>query len=98
MAKMPYQNPALPVEERVADLMSRMTLKEKVAQICSDMGFKLLNPAYSQPENLKALFPDGLGRFTQYSAVGLISYDNIAAVSNRIQRYFVEQTDRKSVV
>lgn len=92
MAKMPYQNPALPVEERVADLMSRMTLKEKVAQICSDMGFKLLNPAYSQPENLKALFPDGLGRFTQYSAVGLISYDNIAAVSNRIQRYFVEQT------
>ena len=92
MAKMPYQDPCLPVEERVADLMNRMTLKEKIAQICSDMGFKLLNPAFSEQENLKKLFPDGLGRFTQYSAVGLTSYENIAAVSNRLQRYFVEQT------
>lgn len=29
----PYQNPALPVEERVADLLGRMTLEEKVGQI-----------------------------------------------------------------
>ena len=29
-----YQNPALPVERRVADLLSRMTLEEKAAQTC----------------------------------------------------------------
>ena len=28
-----YKNPRLPVEQRVADLLSRMTLEEKVAQL-----------------------------------------------------------------
>ena len=29
----PFKNPALPIEKRVADLVSRMTLEEKVAQM-----------------------------------------------------------------
>ena len=29
----PYQNPKLPVEERVADLLSRMSLREKIGQL-----------------------------------------------------------------
>ena len=29
----PYQNPSLPIEQRVNDLVSRMTLKEKVSQM-----------------------------------------------------------------
>ncbi len=29
----PYRNPALPVEERVADLLGRMSVEEKVAQL-----------------------------------------------------------------
>ena len=29
----PYQNPRLPAEERVNDLLSRMTLEEKVGQL-----------------------------------------------------------------
>jgi len=32
-AKLPYQDPALPVSQRVDDLVSRMTLKEKVSQM-----------------------------------------------------------------
>src|SRR6185369_1954486 len=31
--KPPYQNPALPIEKRVDDLVSRMTLEEKVSQM-----------------------------------------------------------------
>lgn len=31
----PFENPDLPVEDRVEDLLSRMTLEEKVAQLCS---------------------------------------------------------------
>lgn len=30
---LPYKNPLLPVEKRVDDLLSRMTLEEKIAQI-----------------------------------------------------------------
>ena len=29
----PYKNPNAPLEQRVADLLSRMTLEEKIAQI-----------------------------------------------------------------
>jgi hypothetical protein len=32
--KLPYQDAGRPVEERVADLMARMTLEEKVGQMC----------------------------------------------------------------
>src|SRR5665811_1493757 len=31
----PYKNPTLPVDERVKDLLGRMTLEEKVAQLQS---------------------------------------------------------------
>ena len=30
---LPYKNPALPIEKRVDDLVSRMTLEEKVSQM-----------------------------------------------------------------
>ena len=33
MAETPYCNPSLPLEERLADLLSRMTLEEKIAQM-----------------------------------------------------------------
>ena len=33
MADAPYWNASLPVEQRVADLLARMTLEEKIAQI-----------------------------------------------------------------
>ncbi|HSC52001.1 MAG TPA: glycoside hydrolase family 3 N-terminal domain-containing protein [Phnomibacter sp.] len=32
---LPYKNPALPVEKRVDDLLARMTLEEKVFQLCA---------------------------------------------------------------
>ncbi|MDE7397720.1 MAG: beta-glucosidase, partial [Muribaculum sp.] len=34
----PYQNPELPVAERVSDLLSRMTLEEKVGQMNQMVG------------------------------------------------------------
>ena len=38
--KLPYLNSKLPVEERVKDLMSRMTLEEKIAQMCQYVGLE----------------------------------------------------------
>jgi beta-glucosidase len=52
-----YKNPTLPVEQRVADLLSRMTLEEKVAQ---------LEGTWQNPDNLKdpaAFFVDEKGNF-----------------------------------
>ena len=33
LSKAPFRNPALPIEQRVNDLVSRMTLEEKVSQM-----------------------------------------------------------------
>ncbi len=51
----PYKNPALPIDERVKDLMGRMTLEEKVAQMESTWQ----NRGYPQPESAYFMTPDG---------------------------------------
>ena len=35
----PYENPSLPVETRIEDLLKRMTLEEKIGQMCQYGGF-----------------------------------------------------------
>ena len=40
--KLPYLNEALSPEVRVEDLMERMTIKEKVGQMCQYVGFNYL--------------------------------------------------------
>lgn len=37
----PYKNPALPVEARIVDLLSRMTLEEKVGQLLCPLGWDM---------------------------------------------------------
>lgn len=87
-----YKDPSRPVSERVEDLLSKMTLEEKVAQLCGDLPFSLMGDMDHLEENLKKNYPDGHGRFTQYSNVGLSDPKFIAAFSNRLQKYFVEET------
>lgn len=38
---LPYKDAALPVEARVQDLLSRMTLKEKVGQLLCPLGWEM---------------------------------------------------------
>ena len=40
-----YQDPNLPIEERVKDLMARMTIEEKVRQLTSVMSMNWSEPA-----------------------------------------------------
>ena len=87
-----YKDSTKPVQERVEDLLSRMTLEEKAAQLCGDLPMNVLNRRPPIKEVLKEKFPDGHGRFTQYSLVGLADPVKIAQVSNEIQHYFVEET------
>ncbi|HYG20610.1 MAG TPA: glycoside hydrolase family 3 N-terminal domain-containing protein [Ohtaekwangia sp.] len=92
-----YKNPELPVEERVSDLLQRMTLKEKVAQMYCAWNTKntlLLDTAGNfDPEKARLNFKDGLGQVGRPSDTkgGLLPYET-ALLTNAIQKYFVEET------
>lgn len=104
---MKYKDPSLPIEERVEDLLSRMTLKEKVGQLNQKMyGWQ----AYRRTENgielteefkEQVAFGDGMGalyglfRSDPWSAVTYqngIPTEDSAKVANMIQRYVIENT------
>ena len=87
-----YRNPALPIEERVEDLLSRMTLEEKVAQLCGNLSPSFIVDGKVDIDALKKNFPNGHGRFTQFSTVGIVDPKFIAHVVNQVQKYFVEET------
>ena len=87
-----YKDKSQPVEKRVEDLLSRMTLEEKVAQCCGDLPASFICRGEVDKHALREHFSAGLGRITQYSTVGLLSAASIARISNEIQRFFVEET------
>src|SRR5258705_1368070 len=54
---LPFQDPKLPVEQRVADVLKRMTLEEKIAQLEGSWQNR------EQVKDLQALFVDEKGNF-----------------------------------
>ena len=47
MAPLPYRDPSQPVESRVTDLLSRMTLAEKCAQLIGHSGLEEPDGSFS---------------------------------------------------
>lgn len=87
-----YKDPSASIPDRVEDLLSRMTLEEKVAQLCGNLPYSVVRDGKVDKKLLKETFPNGHGRITQYSTVGLADPIEIANITNEIQRYFVEET------
>ncbi len=94
-----YRNPKLPVERRVKDLLSRMTLKEKVAQMLCIWQQKsstmVDEKGWFDLQKAKAHFKDrlGLGQVGRPSdAGGGRNAREMAELTNEIQRFFVENT------
>ena len=90
--KMLYKDPGQPVDVRVEDLLSRMTLEEKAAQLCGDLAASFIVDGKLSHEALKEKFKDGHGRITQYSLVGLVNPKQIAEITNKLQDFFVNET------
>lgn len=64
--KEPYRNPALPVDQRVQDLLGRMTLEEKVAQL----GSTWQNRSFPVPAS--ELFVDPTGKLDEAKAIAFL--------------------------
>jgi beta-glucosidase len=84
-----YRNPGLPIEDRVADLLSRMTLEEKVQQICggSRAEMEVIDPTGTYTsETARAVL-------TRWWDPDLVFPAGKAAIlRNGVQRYLKEKT------
>jgi beta-glucosidase len=81
----PYKNAALPVDQRVQDLLGRMTLEEKFWQVFMIPG-SLDDPAHDYSKGIFGL------QISTGTATGRAAARAHAERINSIQRYFVEQT------
>ncbi len=91
-APYPYRDPALPVDERVADLLGRMTLEEKLAQLGSVWAFELLTDGDFDPVRAATKLRDGIGQITRISGATDRRPREAAELANEVQRHLVERT------
>jgi len=102
LAKAKYLDPKLPVEKRVADLLARMTLEEKIAQLhgywfpkSGVLVDEQLHPALNN-DKARALLAHGLGEISRPSEnedrKKNLGPRQMAELTNALQKYVIEQT------
>jgi beta-glucosidase len=95
-----YKDSNMPVEQRIEDLLSRMTFEEKVAQLTSTMamlGFdsEAKNSFVDKegkflPERAAEMFKHGIGQISRPS--GMRGPREMAEFTNTIQKWMIENT------
>jgi len=94
----PYENPELPVEERVADLIGQMNIDEKTAQMGTIYGYKRILKDPRPTEKWKTrVWKDGIGNIDEHCNGVRGFHDNVELAThcdilNEIQRWFIEET------
>lgn len=86
-----YRDPSAPIDIRVRDLMKRMTLEEKVAQLGS-VWLGISGEKELSEERAQELLSNGIGQITRISGSSEIKPGEGAKLANSIQRYLVEKT------
>lgn len=104
-AKDPYEDPALEIETRIDDLLARMTVEEKTAQMTTLYGFpRVLKDELPTPAWKTAFWKDGIGNIDEHMNANSGWNNNLvepkhalpwslhARAINEVQRFFVEET------
>lgn len=87
--ELPYKNSSLPIEQRVEDLLSRMTLEDKLVQIRHIHNWNILNGQDLDENKLKNFVQDKSWGFVEgFPLTGANCRKNMY----KIQKYMVEQT------
>ena len=103
--KMPYKDPTLPINERVADLLGRMTLAEKIGQLRCTLAWNYYELKGNKPvpsEQFKKDLREGhIGMlwatyradpWTQKTLDNGLNPERAAAAGNALQCYAIENT------
>ena len=87
-----YRDATRPIPERVQDLLERMTLDEKIAQLGSAWVYQLLDDGAFAPEKAQNLMAHGIGQITRIGGASSLRPADSAQLANTIQRFLIEQT------
>ena len=87
-----YRNASAPVADRVADLLERMTLEEKVAQLGARWITSLVTDERFDPERAFERLEHGIGQVTRIGASTGLFANQSAELANQVQRVLVERT------
>ncbi len=87
-----YKDPAYSIDERVQDLMARMTLDEKIAQLGSHWVYELQDEQGLAQEKAALLIGQGIGQITRVGGASTYAPRDIARMGNAIQKFLVENT------
>ena len=95
-----YENPKAPLEDRVQDLLSQMTLEEKTCQMATLYGSgRVLKDALPQNNWKTEVWKDGIGNIDEeHNGLGAFKseysfpYAKPVNAKHTIQRWFVEKT------
>jgi beta-glucosidase len=88
----PYRDPARSVDERVADLLGRMTLDEKLAQVGAIWAFEFIGDEGVDDARLAGLAPHGIGHITRLAGSTNLLPPDVARAADAIQRHLLERT------
>jgi len=88
-----YKRSDLPAEIRARDLLTKMTLEEKMMQLGSVWGYELLDQEgrFSE-ERANELLRHGIGQITRPGGATNLEPAEVVKFVNQIQRYLVERT------
>ncbi len=87
-----YQDPTQPTNERVSDLLSQMTLDEKLAQLSGVWVYELLEGVTFSGEKAGSLIGNGIGQITRLAGASNVAPVASAELANAIQAFLVENT------
>ena len=87
-----YRDPSASIEERVEDLLSLMTLDEKLAQLGCLWSTAFVTTGSFDPNAVAEMMPHGIGEVTRIGASTGLHPQESAALMNAIQKVAVERT------
>ncbi|MCL4520400.1 MAG: glycoside hydrolase family 3 C-terminal domain-containing protein [Firmicutes bacterium] len=87
-----YRDPRASVEARVSDLLGRMTVEEKIAQLSAIWVYEVLDDGVLVEKEATARMGLGIGQITRIGGASHLGPLDSAKMANQIQSFLVENT------
>lgn len=87
-----FQDSTRSITERVDDLLSQLTLEEKIAQLGSYWSFQFLDERNFSPEKAAPLLQHGIGHITRLGGASSLQPSELGVLANNIQKFLIENT------